>query len=106
MLKTTFHNITGETFELREGNAGVYAHLATLKDGKTHEVTFDPNATYREYWVGSTTKQMVITITSDDCTDHKEIKVMKGGELDKIPRSQQPKGDAKHKRPWWHNWRH
>lgn len=104
MLTTTFHNKTGETFELKEGNAGVYSHLKTLEDGKTYDVTFDPNATYREYWVGSTTKGMVVTITSDDCTAHKEIKVMKGGRLDKIERSQQPKGNVKQKKQWWKAW--
>lgn len=106
MLTTTFQNSTGETFELKEGNAGVYSPLATLKDGQTYDVTFDPNATYREYWVGSTTKGMVVTITSDDCTDHKYITVMKGGRLDKIRRLQQPKGDVKQKKQWWNTWRH
>jgi hypothetical protein len=106
MLTTTFHNDTGETFELKEGNAGVYTHLTTLKDGKTFDVTFDPNATYREYWVGSTTKGMFVTITTDDCTDNDHIKVMKGGGLDKSRRSPHPKGDAKHKKQWWHTWLH
>lgn len=107
MLKTTFHNATGETFELKEGNAGVYSHLTTLKDGKTFDVTFDPNATYREYWVGSTTKGLVVTITSDDCNDNSNIKVLHGGRLDKTPRNPQSKGTADHKRPsWWHFWRH
>lgn len=111
MLTTKFENQTGETFELKEGNAGVYSKLATLPDGGTYNVNFDTNATYREYWVGSNAKGMLVTISSDECSDNDIIRFLPNNEIKKIPRVlHQTRADSM-KSPskrvqWWQFWRH
>lgn len=111
MLTTKFVNETGEAFELKEGNAGVYLKLATLANGGHFNVSFDTNATYREYWVGSNAKGLFITISSDECSDNECIKIKPNNEVEKIPRLQhQTRADSMKspsKRPeWWQFWRH
>ena len=97
MLSTRFHNKTTEEVELKEGNGGVYSSLKTLKSNDHYDVVFDPNATYREYWVGSNSKGS-ITISSDDCVEHDDITITDGPKADMKRRSKQ---NSQNGRPWW-----
>ena len=76
MLITKFINGTKEVLEVKEGNAGIYSKIATVQAGESCDVYCDPNATYREYWVGTNSSGMVVTITSDDCADSETITVV------------------------------
>ena len=98
MLKTRFHNKTSEEVELKEGNGGVYSFLQNLKSNDHYDVVFDPNATYREYWVGSNSKGS-ITISSDDCVENENITIKDGPTPVFGARSK--KQNPQNGRAWW-----
>ena len=98
MWITKFINGTQEKLEVKEGNAGIYSKVATVPPGGNCNLTYDPNATYREYWVGTNSSGMVVTINSDDCADSEEITVVdRMGNIRKTLRK--PRSIAKSK--WW-----
>lgn len=99
MWTTKFINGTDEKLEVKEGNAGVYSKIAIVGPGGSCDVKCDPNATYREYWVGTNASGMVVTINSDDCADSEAITVVdRMGNIVKTPR---PKPGSKAKLKWW-----
>jgi hypothetical protein len=101
MLSTRFHNKTGEAFDLKEGNAGIYSKLATVSNADHYDVSFDPNATYREYWVGTNSRGMVVTISSDDCADSESINIYSGPKIVKNPRPEASKQNQLKTKSWW-----
>ena len=92
-LTTTFVNLTTVDFKLKEGNAGVYREVTTLKglqkdappcESNKHSLEFDEKATYREYRTVSRQGGQKIQITSDFCLDHSTIYIeLKSGTKDK-----------------------
>ena len=82
MVKTTtkFVNATAIPFALKEGNAGVYAHVCTLgvnAPDNQHSIEIDHNATYREYVVATGIQGQNVLVTSDDCAEFSTIKIVK-----------------------------
>lgn len=104
MLSTRFNNKTGDSFDLKEGNAGIYSKLATVPDNQHYDVSFDPNATYREYWVGTNSRGMVVTISSDDCADSESIDIQRDLQITKRPRPEASKQNQLKTKPWWLQW--
>jgi len=103
MLSTRFNNKTGAEFDLKEGNAGIYSKLATVPNDGHYDVKFDPNATYREYWVGTNSRGMVVTISSDDCAASDIIDIQSDLKIKKYPRSETSKPVPV--KPWFHVFR-
>lgn len=101
MLSTRFHNKTGEAFDLKEGNAGIYSKLATVLNDEHYDVSFDPNATYREYWVGTNSRGIIVTISSDDCADSESIDIHTGPKIEKHPRTDASKQSPSKTKSWW-----
>lgn len=68
-------NATKNKIILKEGNAGVYSVLGTLKQGESKTLKVSPNATYREYWFAADPERTEdkIILTSDDCMEYKEV---------------------------------
>jgi hypothetical protein len=85
-LTTVFVNKTTVDFKLKEGNAGVYREVTTLKgldsadatpsEKNKHALEFDEKATYREYRTVSRPGGQKIQITSDFCLDHSTIYIV------------------------------
>jgi hypothetical protein len=101
MWITKFINGTQERLEVKEGNAGIYSKIASVAPGGSCNVQCDPNATYREFWVGTNSSGMVVTINSDDCAESEEITVVdRTGNIIKTPRSK-PGSTAKSKSWLW-----
>ena len=101
-LKTKVLNHTKYEITVKEGNAGIYSPLQTLKpfhgattkpDSCTIEV--DQNATFREYWMVLPLEHQNLpkmVVTSDDCVDSKSITIKYSDDerkffTEKLPRS-------------------
>lgn len=78
MFKTKVTNESNNTIILKEGNAGEFCALGTLQKDASMTMSVSANATYREYWfaVDPGTSEDKIILTSDDCMDLKEIKII------------------------------
>lgn len=84
MVTTRVINQCGCVIEIEEGNAGVWSNIATVQPDKSYNLTLNPNATYREFVLfnevvaspGSTATRRKITLTSDDCMDASEIRIL------------------------------
>jgi hypothetical protein len=79
MVATEIVNATEDSLFLKEGNAGVYRDIKTLKPLDRHTIEIDPNATYREYVVVSAPRGDKVFVTSDDCIDNSTIKIVVDG---------------------------
>jgi len=85
ILKTKVVNFTQYNIIVKEGNAGIYSTLKTLKpwqgtttkpDSCTIEV--DQNATFHEYWMVLPPEHHnlpKIIVSADDCADSKHIEI-------------------------------
>ena len=79
MPRTKVINLSNNTIILKEGNAGIFNELATLRKGESMDLSISPNATYREYWfaaVDSGSAGHKVILTSDDCLDSKEVRIV------------------------------
>lgn len=76
LYSTTVINLSGNDYVLKEGNAGVYSQMSKLppRSGK-FTIQCNPNATYREYWVGTDLAKVATIISSDDCMEYEVIKI-------------------------------
>lgn len=78
MYTTKVTNASNSTIILKEGNAGEFCALGTLHKDESMTMKVSANATYREYWfaVDPGPSEDKIILTSDDCMDLKEIKII------------------------------
>lgn len=76
MVATEIVNGTEDDLSLKEGNAGVYREIKTLKPNQKHTIEIDPNATYREYVVVKAPGGDKVFVTSDDCIDNATITIV------------------------------
>jgi hypothetical protein len=117
MVKTTtkFVNATTIPFALKEGNAGVYAHVCNLgvnAPNNQHSIEIDPNATYREYVVATGIEGQKILVTSDECTEFSTIRIVKDDVQDAYVIDGVKRADAKRKSEgsglfgWLKFWKH
>lgn len=73
---TVVNNLVDVDLLLKEGNAGVYRKLSTLtKGGGKYVIVVNPNATYREYWIGEESHSAIVVIPSDDAIECGELRV-------------------------------
>ncbi|KAG0555587.1 hypothetical protein KC19_12G180200 [Ceratodon purpureus] len=92
-LETKVINESSSEVTLQLNNAGAYLDIEKLKKGQYYLIKTEPNATYREYWVG-VVKDSPITFTSDDCIGSKEIKINEGNVVKMIPRGDEHTSSA------------
>jgi hypothetical protein len=95
MVATEIKNGTDGNLYLKEGGAGVYRDIKVLDPGKKQIIEIDPNQTYREYLVVSTTGDKVF-VTSDDCIDNSIITIIvRDGKyvFDAVPRGEAKPAD-------------
>lgn len=89
--ETKVYNDTENDYHLKEGNAGNYRLLMILKKHTSTIIKCDLNATYREYWVGTAAGIPGAIISSDECAECTEIRIVPSGvgrnELQKTPRA-------------------
>jgi hypothetical protein len=83
--ETKVTNGSGSKVVLKLSNGGTHVILKEIEDRQWHTIGTEPNATYREYWVGSI-EGTPILFSSDDCLGNKEIKIQNGGKVEMIPR--------------------
>jgi len=76
MNTTEVINRSGHRLTLKEGNAGVYCTLAEISDGESFTVSFDPNHTYREYWIGATDIDYPLIVPSDEVSECEVITII------------------------------
>ena len=81
MVTVTVRNTTGLDVKLQEGNAGVYVTRAVVKNGGTHKLSLNPNATYREYVLVRMPDNTALepVFSSDDVVEFTEILIKKEG---------------------------
>lgn len=90
---TIVQNDSGSPVELKLSNAGVHLKIKKIENGGSYTIQSEPNATYREYWVGSV-EGTPIVFSSDDCIENEKIIIQPGGTAQNIPRKRatSPKG--------------
>ncbi|KAG0614446.1 hypothetical protein M758_6G177600 [Ceratodon purpureus] len=81
MMTSEILNYTDGIYLLKEVRGKSYTQLAELRgNGSTFSIDCDPNATYRDYWVGTTSiGDEIITISSDDLQEHSAIVLTRSG---------------------------
>lgn len=82
MQKTKVINATGTKIIVKMSNNGIITKLLNgeVESGGSYTISIDPNATYREYWCAvppGTNPQKKTILSSDDCAEFREVKVMK-----------------------------
>lgn len=77
--ETKVYNDTDNDYHLKEGNAGNYWLLMIFKKHTSTVIKCDLNATYREYWVGSANGIAGAIMSSDDCAECSEIRIVASG---------------------------
>ena len=82
---TIVQNDSGSQVELKLSNAGVHLKIKKIENGESYTIKSEPNATYREYWVGSV-EGTPIVFSSDDCLENEKIIIQSGGTAQNIPR--------------------
>jgi len=92
-LETKVINESSSEVTLQLSNAGVNLVIEKLKNGECYLIKSEPNATYREYWVGAV-KGTPIVFSSDDCLSNKEIKINEGNVVKMIPRGDEHTSSA------------
>lgn len=92
-FSTEVINESDNDYLLKEGNAGVYSILKQLEKRRGRfTIRYNPNATYREYWVGTDKAEVETVFSSDDCMDYDCITIRNGPRvsgkavIDKRPR--------------------
>jgi hypothetical protein len=75
MRISTIINDTTQVFEIDEGNTGVYTTKSWLDSGQRLSIKFDPNATYREYWLKNEADEKVLDISTDDLAEYNTITI-------------------------------
>ncbi|KAG0557302.1 hypothetical protein KC19_11G118400 [Ceratodon purpureus] len=78
-IQTKVFNGTDKALELKEGNGGNYRYLDTIPKNESSKIDCDVNATYREYWVGTAAGIAEVVITSDDCAECSDIRIVPAG---------------------------
>ncbi|KAG0599860.1 hypothetical protein M758_12G183800 [Ceratodon purpureus] len=83
-LETKVMNESSSEVTLELNNAGAPIEIGNVKNGDYYLIKTEPNATYREYWVGAV-KGTPLVFSSDDCLTNKEIKITED-KVEMIPR--------------------
>jgi hypothetical protein len=78
--ETKVYNDTDNDYHLKEGNAGSYRLLMIFKKHTSTVIKCDLNATYRGYWVGTADGIAGAIMSSDDCAECSEIRIVASGD--------------------------
>ena len=109
MLLTRLANGTHYPLMVSEGNGGVYSWVSEVRPGDHFDFFFDPNATYREFLIASSTIGRLI-ISTDDTVEYVQITIICEGEELSMKGSRRPQPRGRRESPLsrfleWLGWR-